>query len=820
MFYTKHRNQRRKDASGNWHVYRNAARMILSYLLITFRSMMKNKVFIITNVFGMGIALSISIVTFLAYQYDQNFDAVHTNKSDIYRVGSVRQFENKLTHSGYAPYPLGEIVDRTFQEVDLSSPYLNSGSNFKRNNDLFAANLSYVSPEFFQMFSFDFIAGNAAAFSKTDVLISESVAHRLFATPEEAVGKMITQVYGKELKEVKIAGVFREPPMNSSFFKRNGSAYMHEENFRDEYKQVSPDDWKATTTLFIQVKQPGRLASVSKQLQSFKANNNNVREDFQIAEFTLDSFASLAHTDRDKNIQSATWSAPPLAAIIGSVIMSTMILLIACFNLTNTAIAISSSRLKEIGIRKVMGSMRIQLIVQFLGETTVICFLALAVGLAMSDLMIEGWNLMTNNNIHLESNYLETPGFLFFLVGILFLTAIVAGSYPALYISKFKPISILKGKLKFGGTNYFTRTLLGLQFAISLIAIVSAIAFMQNSKYQKNYDLGFDIRGAVVASINDETEFETYRNALASNPQVISIAGAKTGIFSHRLHEPVKYQSAQAEVDVVEVGAEYVKTMDLKIVAGRDFIKDSKSDVRESVIITQMMADLFRWENALGKEVIWRDSIKLYVVGVVKNVYTQGLWREMEPLMIRYVEPTEYRQLIVSARAENVSAVNDSMSKEWSRIFPNRLYPGYMLGQSLQEVSALNQGIMYGYGFLGLIAMILSATGLYSLLSLNIIKRMKEIGIRKIVGASVFSITRVVNTEFVIILTVASVLGSVASYNWCSIIMQSIWKYYQGVNLWTFVIAITLLFTVSILTIAQKLYSVATMNAIDTLRDE
>jgi ABC-type antimicrobial peptide transport system permease subunit len=143
-----------------------------------------------------------------------------------------------------------------------------------------------------------------------------------------------------------------------------------------------------------------------------------------------------------------------------------------------------------------------------------------------------------------------------------------------------------------------------------------------------------------------------------------------------------------------------------------------------------------------------------------------------------------------------------------------------MMGQMLQEVSALNSGIMYGYAFLGFIAMMLSATGLYSLLSLNIIKRMKEIGIRKIVGASVLNITRVVNMEFAIILVVASVLGSLASYNWCNIIMSSIWKYYQGVNAWTFVAAITLLFTVSFLTIAHKIISVAKMNPIDTLKDE
>jgi hypothetical protein len=175
---------------------------------------------------------------------------------------------------------------------------------------------------------------------------------------------------------------------------------MHVENFRDEHKEVFPDDWKTSGTLFIQIENPELVKSVHKQLQPFANNNNQVREDFQIVEITLDPFTTLAHRDRDENVQAVTWPAPPVPAILGSVIMSTLILLIACFNLTNTAIAISSGRLKEIGIRKVMGSMRIQLIAQFIGETIVICFLALVVGMAASNLMIEGWNIMTNSKLY------------------------------------------------------------------------------------------------------------------------------------------------------------------------------------------------------------------------------------------------------------------------------------------------------------------------------------------------------------------------------------------------------------------------------------
>jgi len=794
--------------------------MIKNHLLITIRSMMKNKLFIFINVFGMGVAIACCIVGYFAYEYDSTFDGIHQNREQVYRVSSVREFENSTQRFGYAPFPLGEVVDKTFQDVEKSTRYLYSYSNFKRENDLFASNLNYVDPEFFDLFSFEFIVGKPSELNdKTSLFISEVMAVRLFRTPEEALGKTITQVNGNDLKEVKIAGVFKEHPMNSSFYRRDGSAYMNFENYKDEHNGIREDDWSKESTLFLQINDDSRVATVRQQLQQYAANNNKVREDFQIKEFTLDPLTTMAHDDRAERVRSWTWDAPPSSAIIGSMVMGILILLIACFNLTNTAIAISSRRLKEIGIRKVMGSMRKQLITQFIGETTFICFLALVLGVGLADFLIQGWNYMWEY-MQLTPHYLDSIPFLAFLVGVLLFTGILAGSYPAFYISKFEPVSILKGKLKFGGTNYFTRTLLGLQFAISLIAIVSAIGFIQNARYQRAYDLGFNNRGSIITWVEDENEFETYRDALQSNPKILSMAGASSGIFSGRRHEPVKHESKQVEVDVIAVGDNYLNTLGLTLTEGRDFVKDSETDLRESVIITDKMAKLFGWEKPLGKELIWHDTAKLYVVGVVKDVYTQGLWRELEPMMIRYTAPKNYSQLVVSTTPGQVKAIDEFMKAQWGKIFPNRLYNGYQMGESMQEVDDVNTNIAYMYIFLGIIAMMLSVTGLFTLVSLNIIKRMKEIGVRKVLGASVGNITRIVNTEFVIILLLASALGSWASYAMCNMLMSSIWRYYQGVNAVTFVSAISLLFVVSFITIGYKIFSVATMNPVNTLRDE
>src|SRR6187549_163096 len=433
--------------------------MFKNHILITFRSMMKNKFFIITNVIGMGVAIACCIVGYFAHEYDSTYDAVHKNINQIYRVSSIREFENDEKKVAFVPFPLGEVVSKTFQDVNQSTRYYHSYSNFKRENDVFSSNLAYVDPEFFQMFSFDFVSGNPSDLKdKSSVFISETVAIRLFRTIAEAQGKTITQVYGNELKEVKIAGVYKDPPMNSSFYKHNGSAYMNFENLKDEFKDVREDDWRNRTTLFVQLNNANQLSSVDKQLQPYIENNNKVREDFQIKKFVLDPLTTMARQDRAQQVDASTWVAAPPSAIVGAMVMGILILLIACFNLTNTAIAISSRRLKEIGIRKVMGSMRTQLIIQFIGETMTVCFLSLIVGLGIADLLVSGWNTMWEY-MQLTPHYLDNPTFLFFLIGVLVFTGILAGSYPAFYISKFEPVSILKGKVKFGGTNYFTRIL-------------------------------------------------------------------------------------------------------------------------------------------------------------------------------------------------------------------------------------------------------------------------------------------------------------------------------------------------------------------------
>jgi ABC-type antimicrobial peptide transport system permease subunit len=260
--------------------------------------------------------------------------------------------------------------------------------------------------------------------------------------------------------------------------------------------------------------------------------------------------------------------------------------------------------------------------------------------------------------------------------------------------------------------------------------------------------------------------------------------------------------------------------MGMELIEGRDFIRDSETDRRESIIITKKFADSFGWDKSVGREILWMDTVKLYVVGVVKDVYTQGLWREMEPVMIRYTTPDQYTHVIVSGPAAKINDINRFMESEWKTIFPNRLYNGWHIDAPMAEATTVNNNIVKIFGFMGVIALILSATGLFTLVSLNIIKKMKEIGVRKVLGASVANITRIINTEFVVILLISATAGSVLSYFTVPLLMGSIWKYYQSATGLTFAISVGAMFALSAFAVGYKVFAAASMNPVNTLRDE
>lgn len=794
--------------------------MIKNYLLITIRSLMKNKLYIFINVFGMGIAIACCIIGYFNYDFNASFDSHHQNRATIYRIGSVRKFQNELTEFGYAPMALGNMVKQNVKEIDEVVRYSRGSGNFRVKAELFNSDLQFVDPAFFKIFTFEFTEGNGQLKTRNEICISDELAVKYFGQ-DQALGRPLTQMLDSgKTKEYTVAGVFKKQPSNSSF---GGQAYTtHDNTFElDATPDYNENSWKYRNTLFVQIKDPSRVAAIQAQIKSYAENNNKVREDFIIDHFLVEPLTGMAVRDEylDKN---GTWTsdASPLAAVIGLGLMGGLVLLIAIFNLTNTAIAISSRRLKEIGLRKVMGSTRKHLIAQFIGETTLICFFALLLGV-----LIEKFFLMPAFNelwpdFNLTANYFGKPGFMIFLILTLIFTSILAGGYPAFYISKFQPTSILKGTLKFGGTNYFTRILLCLQFVLSLTGIVCSFAFIDNAAFQRDFDMGFNRQGVVFTHVNGQSEFETYRNALAGNPDILSITGTQTHLYASGFSDPIKHEDKEIETDILDVNAEYLQIMGIKLKEGRDFKPDSETDRKESVIITEGLARKFDLTQPIGSEIVWMDTVKYYVIGVVQDIYNRGLWEQLEPVMFRYAPKEKVNHILVKAPVNKLIAVNHYMEAKWKEIFPDRMYDGEYMDDEMVEADTVNKNLVKMFAFLGVVALMLSVTGLFTMVSLNIIKKMKEIGVRKVLGASVANITKVINREFVIILLIACVGGGAFGWWMSAMLMDSIWDYYQEVTVTSMIVSAAILFLASVLSIGYKIYKTTRLNPAHVLRDE
>lgn len=791
--------------------------MLKSYLLITFRNMMKHKFFLFINISGLAIAIASCLVAYYLYEFNATFDGNHQQRETIYRVSSFREFQGEVTKYGHVPLALGNMIRQNEAGANKVIRYTSAMLTLRIERDNFLESVAYVDASFFEVFSFDASHGHLSVSEKSALVISDELAFKFFGK-ENPIGRTVSQIAeGRTVTDFTVVGTFKKQPNNSSFGQQ---AYVHFDN-QFGASSLTENDWTARATLFVQVSDPEKALQLTNSLQPYVRNNNEVREDFIIKRFSLDPLPGLATSDSYNNVRGVwTNNAAHISAIMGTGIMGIFILLIACFNLTNTAIAISSGRLKELGIRKIMGSTRKHLIMQYIGETWTLCLFALLLGFIVANtLLIPAFNSLWPFWSY-TPDYLGKPNFIVFMLLVLLITSMLAGSYPALYISKFEPTQILKGKVKFGGTNFFTRTLLTMQLVISLIAIVCSLAFIDNARYQKELDLGFNQKEVVFTDLENSGDYEIFRNRLLELNDITAVSGSFHHINASYFSDPITCEGKEIEADILDVGDHYVKTVGITLLEGRDFILDSETDKRESVLITENMAAAFGWNESLGKELIWKDSIHYRVIGVVKNIVNKGLMSRMDPVLLRYREDHDYKFILASAPIESITEVKAEMERVAKELFPDKIVTIRYMDELVARSIQINSSILKMFIFLGVIALLLSATGLYTLVSLNMMKRLKEIGIRKILGASGGNITRIINKEFVIILGLASAFGGYLGSFLSGMLLDSIWEHFQRTSLLTILLSILTLLIVSGLSISYKIISTIRINPTTILRNE
>lgn len=793
--------------------------MFKNYFKIVVRNLYKNKLYSFINIFGLGVAVAICIAGYINYQFSQSFDAFHENADNIYLVNTYRIVNNNRQDLSTCPTPMAGAVKDNMPGIDNFSRLARGGAIIRYKDKVFNESIYYVDENFFDIFTFPLLKGNKNALKDMNsLIITDEIAQKYFGKKNPIGKQILLSPNGEKEYTFIVQGVIRKPSYRSSIRLSICAPYERQEDILG-YKLKSWRDW--TSAAFIQTGRGTSPTAIEGHMQTYVNKTNQANPQFPVNGFFLTGLPDLSTISYRLGGSPFKNGFKPSQIIAPSVI-AFLVLLLACFNFVNTAIAYSSRRLKEIGIRKVIGGMRGQLIMQFLSENLVLCSLALILGLILAGPFVNFYSSLFPDTVFTLS-YADNPGLLIFIIGLLLFTGIASGAYPALYVSRFNPISIFRGKQKLGGTNRLIRVLLTLQFVISIAAILSGIMFYKNSEFIKNYDLGFDKEQVLVVPVRNETNYRLLKNSLKNNPHIISTAASEHVLGYAWTTRDIEAEQTKLRIDVLDIGEKYFETTGLKLLEGTSFNPDKKAEAAQSVIISETMKKTLGWSSAVGKYIRFNappPGKEYRVIGVAKDFYLRGVWRKVGPVALRSAPADRTRYLSLKFNLDRLQNVSAEVRKTWKKLFPHLPYNGFFQDEVLAEATKITESIGLLFQYIALIVILTSGMGLFALVSLNIVKRTKEIGIRRVLGASFRDISYLLSREFMVLLVIAGVLGSLLGYYLIKMLMSDIWAYYVSFGIIPFLGSFLMMFAIAMVTVGSKVFSVATDNPVKAIRYE
>lgn len=789
--------------------------MFKYYFKIAVRNIFKHKLFISINILGLAAALTCCVIAYLNWDFDHRFNRFHENAARIFKINSRSTINGSPVKFAIVPLPMAPAIAEEVIGVEKAVRYSEVMADLKFGQEFFNSRVGYVDSSFLDVFTFHILQGDKYTLrDKSKIFISETLSEKHFKG-ENPVGKRITITYrnGKVI-DYLVGGVFEKIPLNSSF---RFEVLMSFENYT-EVGDIRNDDWAALIpATFVLLKDPAQSEQVQQQLSKYVTIQNKAREDFRASSFYLEPLLEMAGQLEEVRANVLVASLPA-SAIISPIVMAVLMLLLAAFNFANTSLAISSSRMKEIGLRKVFGGTRKQIVQQFLGENVFTCLIALLLALLLAKYFVPAYSSLWSF-LDIKLDYFQNWEVPLLMILLLVLTGVLAGAYPAFYVSSFNPASIFSKKIKLFGTNGFMRVLLVFQFSISLLSIIAGVVFSENAEYQESLEMGFNPNQTIVVEVKDESTFQIFKNLISQNPKIISVAGSEGHIGRNSYNVNMKSGDRQIFAEGLHVSPGFIETTEIKVLKGRNFEERSEKDIRESVLVTEQLVKEMGWTDPLNQKVSINDTLQLDVIGVVKNIYMRGLWEPVRPLFLRASNEKNYHFLTAKVKSEDLFVAKNLLETQWKSAFPNVQYKSFLQEEILYEARTINKNIRILFTYLAVIAMLLSASGLFSMVSLNVIKRTRELGIRKILGASIGNIAYLIMKEFLLVFVLSSILGSVIAFLFVSWLLSSIYTYHTSVGLMAFVISITLLVLISIATVGQKIFKTAGSNPINSIRE-
>jgi putative ABC transport system permease protein len=785
--------------------------MLKNYATITWRNIKRHKTYSFINIAGLAVGLACCLLIALWILDERSYDRFHENCDRLYRVVVNSPASGGMRKIVATPPPLGPALKKDFPEIAETTRLSYWGSVIIRARDksFNETNMIVVEPSFFSLFTFPLVKGEGATSLSTpnSALISKRRAESFFGN-EDPIGKVI-QVDNRF--DYFIRGVFREIPHNTHIRQFDLVLPWSHLNHMEWYDS---DSWGTLSY---------RTYALLNKKASFQDVNQKILKNYSSEsrnEFLLEPITDI-------HLRSHYQLSTGLRGIVYVYIFSVIalfVLLIACVNFMNLTTARSFSRAKEIGMRKTIGALRRHIIVQFFGESLFMTFYALGLALALICLVLPEFNKFTEKqlNIHSIFNWQAVIG----LIGITLFTGFVAGSYPALYLSSFRPVHVLRKVLLTGKKkSVFRRVLVVLQFSMSVILITGTLVVNSQLSYMHNRKIGWDRENIIKISLSGEMKksFDILKTELLKHPRISSVTAAYS--------EPANFESSSSGVDwegkdeeeIVNVTLnlvdyDFLDTLKIELAEGRSFSKEFPTDATEAFLINETLAKMMETGSPVGAKFsfIGREG---QIIGVMKDFHFHSLRTDIGPLAIALGSDDYWNYALIKIHQDNVSSTLEDLNKIWEKVFPYSPFAFRFMEEDYerQYKSEMRMGKLMNV-FAGL-AVFIACLGLLGLTSFALEQRKKEIGIRKVLGASAGKVLLILGREFVFCVLVADVIAWPIAYYMMSGWLRN-FAYRIGVGMEIFIFSSLLTLAVAIAAVTFQSLRAATSNPADSLRYE
>ena len=795
--------------------------MIKNYLTTALRNLWKRRAFSLINILGLSVGMTACFLIFLYVRNELSYDSFHSKADRIYRlVCDVRTPTETIKANGPA-WPVLPKMKPVFPEIESAVRVATVSFLFRKDDIKYQEENSLLAdPAFFKVFDFPLLKGDPKTVLKEPftAVFSASTAKKYFGNANPVGQTVLLTAKGWQ---VKITGVMKDLPENSQI---SGDVIVSMSTETMHLNQGLEDDWQWSDyhpRCYLLLKPNTNIRALEDKFPAFieKREGQAMRSQQMASTLSLEPLKDVyLYSTRDGS-KNGNYKNVYLFSFVAAII-----LLIACINFVNLTTARSAERAKEVGIRKVIGALQAQLAAQFAGESIMLCLAAACLSLLFAGLLIPEFNQLSGKTI--SHGIFEHPAYIVLLFAASLGTGLLAGIYPALVLSSFKPSIVLKGRFATGSRgNILRKGLVFVQFTLSIGFIIATIVVYNQLKYMRDQDLGFDKQQLMIINTEGDPHINAFRQSLKEVPGVVSasltsdVPGTETLILNCQI-ENVKGDLQVANMSSYFVDWDYLDQYKIKMVAGRAFSRDFLTDTTQAMVINEAAAKMFGYptpQQAVGRRFsqVGRTG---RIIGVMKDFHFRSLQEEIKPLAMR-IEPDFCYLVSVKVSTGHLPATLSAIENKWKSIVPYRPLLYYFLDEHFDRQYRSEERFGKLFLYFTVLAIFISCMGLFGLASYSILQRTKEIAVRKVMGASMAGIVNLLSRDFLQLVVISFVVASPVTW-WLMHRWLQDFAYRVSISVWDFLAAGMLVVLITLLTISLKAINAAIANPIKSLRSE